>query len=126
MIEIYSSYYSRIKSLDTESILLVQVSQTLPEWFSGEIVNVGKLVAPNWSLINRYKGGQISYAEFSEQYRHQLDSTVDKKKILNEILLLAEERNCQYVVLLCWEKDMEECHRKVLGEWLTDEFRYEL
>lgn len=125
-ISIYSSYYARAKSLACEGILYVQVSNTAPDWFPYELLNVSNMVAPTWLLITQYRNGDISFDKFSEQYKQSLNLRISKEEFVNKLYVEAEERNCNTIVLLCWEKEDDKCHRSALGEWLGNNFKYEL
>lgn len=126
-IKVHTSYYAGVRNLPYGKVVFVQVSNTTPDWFDKPLCRLSQNVFPDWSIINQYKSGAISYEAFSERYRETLDTICDRKKLIDELEQLAEERNCTNVVLLCWEKDDKQCHRSVLGEWLKiDNFKGEL
>lgn len=61
-------------------------------------------------LIKRYKGGEVSWAEFKSEYKKSLKG---KEDILRK---LAEESRGETITLLCTEKDPSTCHRSILKE----------
>ena len=126
MIPIYSSYYAKVRSLDVTDAMLVQVSNTKPQWFQQEILNVANLTAPDWSLINRYKSGEINFEQFGEQYIQSLNQKMKRDEFVSKLTEVAEENNYKTIILLCYEKSLNECHRKFLCEWLQDAYLYEL
>lgn len=126
MIPIYSSYYAKVRSLDVTDAMLVQVSNTKPQWFQQEILNVANLTAPDWNLINRYKSGEISFEQFGERYIQSLNQKMKRDEFVSKLTEVAEENNYKTIILLCYEKSLNECHRKFLGEWLQDAYLYEL
>lgn len=126
MIPIYTSYYAKVRSLNVSDMLLVQVSNTKPEWFAYDILNVANITAPSWSLINKYKSGEIGFEEFGEQYLQNLNQKMRKEDFVNKLQQVAEDNNSKMITLLCYEKDINTCHRKFLGDWLGNDYLYEL
>lgn len=126
MIPIYTSYYAKVRSLNVSDMLLVQVSNTKPEWFAYDILNVANITAPSWSLINKYKSGEIGFEEFGEQYLKSLNQKMRKEDFVNKLQQIAEDNNSKMIILLCYEKDINTCHRKFLGDWLENDHLYEL
>lgn len=122
---IYTSYYSKVKSLPLDDMVLVQVSNTVPKWFMNEYIKLSKDVSPEWGLINAYKSGSISKNYFMESYESYLDSKFDKNEILDELTRIADAYQVNTIVLLCYEKDAETCHRTKLGNWLGDSYKGE-
>ena len=61
-------------------------------------------------LIHRWKGGKVTWAVFTSQYKKSLNG---KEAQLRR---LAEEGRKGDVTLLCTEKDAAHCHRSILKE----------
>lgn len=61
-------------------------------------------------LIKKWKGGEVTWAEFSRGYRSSLKG---KEGLLKS---LAAESRKGTVTLLCTEKDPSACHRSILKE----------
>ena len=117
--DLYTSYYTKVLKEETSDCILVQVSNTKPDWFSKELVSLESL-APSWKLINLFKNGVIDMDKFSDDYIRELDSKIDGaviKKALEQMCSLCDVDN---VILVCWEKDYENCHRTPLAQWLED------
>ena len=111
---IYTSYYGKLSRKDVSDVVLVQVSNTKPDWFPHEVVNWSKL-APDWRDINAYREGALPVEMFKERYIGKLNSQYNKDEIISDIYTLMESGN---VILLCWEKTGQVCHREWLSEWL--------
>ena len=123
---IHTSYYSKVRMLPKENTILVQVSNTVPTWFREEYYKLSKDLSPEWGIINAYKCDNISRDCFMSKYRDYLDKHFDKNEILLELSRLAQACNVENVILLCYEKDAESCHRTELGKWLGDFYLGEL
>lgn len=115
--KVYTSYYTKVNRCKIKDrLVLVQVSNTRPQWWEGRIHDLGKLLAPDWSLINAYKNGTITYEAFCEEYKADLSRRVEPTDVVDKLEEIARECGLELVVLLCWEK--EGCHRFALAEWL--------
>lgn len=124
--KIYTSYYSKIKSVSLDDKVLVPVSNTVPDWFNTEYYKTKTNLSPKWDLINLYKNGNVDYKYFSFEYEKYLYEHFEKEEVLQELEQLAERMNVEYIVLLCYEKNAEKCHRSVLGKWLGGSYLGEL
>lgn len=83
-------------------------SQTDDTWLS---------VAPGWKdLLGPYKRGEIDDEEYTRRYMNQLER--GKAKILREYRALTEKHHGRDIVLLCWCKKGNFCHRRLLAAWL--------
>lgn len=108
--EIYTSYFANYKNIP-QDYQCVSVANTkpdslfIPEW---------ELVRPDWSLITSYKNKDITASDLYVYYFKQLD----KNPAHHYIEALRSYSAGRPVVLMCWEKDYNECHRKILSYWL--------
>ncbi len=113
---IFTSYYTRVNNVAVpDNACLIQVSNTKPAWFSKPMLNVSEIVAPSWSLIERYKGGEITFGEFSEEYKKYLLEDHAKRLLSFREVINREsvKHGFNVAVLMCWEK--VNCHRTVLA-----------
>lgn len=113
---IYTSYYARFAKLPkAKDVVGVQVSNSYPKWLDVSLVNMKEL-APNWGLVERWKAGSITEEEFKRVYLQELECKVNKSEVVAKLLDLLNEHDD--VVLLCYEKVGDVCHRHWLAEWL--------
>ena len=124
--KIYTSYYSKIKSISLDDKVLVPVSNTVPDWFNAEYYKTKTNLSPKWDLINLYKNGNVDYEYFSFEYEKYLYEHFEKEEVLEELEQLAERMNVECIILLCYEKNSDKCHRSVLGKWLGGSYLGEL
>lgn len=120
--EIYTSYYAKASRMDLEDCLLVKVSNTQPDWFIHKTHVLTTDVYPDWSLINSYKNGEISYEKFGALYTRQITSHTQPEFILQEVKNLCKIHDKEKVVFLCYEKEIGTCHRLVLAEMVGKDF----
>ena len=69
--------------------------------------------APNWDLVTRMRNGQITEAQYKEEYYELMRSSYRKNKARWQELLNQEE-----VVLVCYCPGGTFCHRYILAEIL--------
>ncbi len=108
--KIYTSYWAKA-SKAPDNALIVCVSNTAPTWYQGYYVRPTVNVYPDWSLINAYKNGIITYEQFCVEYRRNLLGTYEAEFIYHEIENQARLHGKDIVVFTCWEKDPNSCHR---------------
>lgn len=114
--KIYTSYYTKAAKLDEDDFVFVQISLSSPKWFPHNLVKFLSL-APTWDLLNSYKSGEIEFEEQYDKKYYEILNSLDKNKIIVKLNWLKEKTN-KNIVLLCWEKDRNECHRSLLANWL--------
>ena len=108
--EIYTSYFANYKNIPQE-YQCISVANTkpdslfIPEW---------ALVRPAWNLVQHLKSKTIAFNDFAYYYSRQLET----KPASYYIEALRHYSTGRPVVLMCWEKDYNECHRKILSYWL--------
>lgn len=80
----------------------VTVDRTIPE------------LAPSGDLLRRYKNGAVSEDGYRAEYRAQLEALGPEtvSRLING--------NGRKVILLCWERAIDFCHRHILAEWLNE------
>lgn len=69
-------------------------------------------LAPSRDLFTKLKGGMISNAEYTIEYRRDVLNKLDPVKVAQELGSDA--------VLLCWEAPGEFCHRRLVAAWLEE------
>ncbi|MBQ9041445.1 MAG: DUF488 family protein [Eggerthellaceae bacterium] len=98
---IYTSYWGRVKALEKFGIEPVAISRGRPKgWFGRSIESL----CPSWQML------RLPVDEFYRRYDEQLART-DPAEVVRE---LGDED----VALLCWEKEIGECHRHRVVDWL--------
>lgn len=115
---IYTSYYKKMEDVGP-AYLLIQVSNTKPKWFPWGVWVLPE-VYPDWEYVKGLKDGSISESEFESAYREKL-SRLNRDSILRIIKEIVDFTGNEDVMLLCWEKSGDFCHRTILAEWLGND-----
>ena len=111
MIEFYTSYFGNYKNIPQE-YQCFSIANSKP---SG--INIPRLeeAVPKWSYVKSFKSNEISWQLFSDMYLNRL--------IQKHYNFDFEERLSKYdtkLVFLCWEKDVNKCHRSIFAKYLEN------
>jgi Active DUF488-N3 subclade len=100
-------------------------NEEAPTKHDGEPVGISRGV-PRWRLPYRYRMlrllaptretfGLKDTDDFAEQYVARLEE-IGLEKIISDLARIGEKNCDRPLVLLCWEKPSEFCHRHLLGD----------
>lgn len=79
-----------------------------------------KGLAPSAKLLQQYKDKQINEANFKTTYLNELENKYGERKqdMVNYLKDISQEQD---VILCCYEKTGNFCHRYILADWLRPE-----
>lgn len=110
-IKIYTSYYAMYKHINP-MFQCVSIANSKPQSL---LIPKIKELAPHWSLVKSYKNNEISRILFESMYMQHLIQNVGETKLRSLLLNLQNPD----IVLMCYEKDHNECHRVVLANYIN-------
>ena len=118
---VYTSYFAKADSIKA-NFLLTGIVVSTPEWWQG--LNYNKL-APPVELLHFYKehsrSGDIPKEKLEKYYlNYYVDKVLnrlDPETVYSELENMAKSRNKDGIVLLCYEKSSEFCHRHIIRDW---------
>lgn len=108
---IYTSYYAVMGKIPN-NVMKVSISKGIPYWYQGK--SYYKL-APRWETVKKYKDGG-SWDEYVKEYYETVLDKLNPVEVYSELLRL---NNGGDVVLLCYEKASDNCHRHIIADWLN-------
>lgn len=123
---VYLTYYANADKI--ENCYKVAISRWLPKSIKkctkiydsnqkGVYVHIPQF-APEEDFLSSYKVGDIDIAtmlsEFDLHMRELLNYDIAIKRLVNDICLFIDKGN--NVAFVCYEKDSDLCHRKIIGE----------
>ena len=118
MTRIYTSYFANWRNFP-EGSLKVGITRFPPDYWKDKI-NIAAL-APSADLLRQYKDKQIDEYIFAVQYKYQLR---DRGLSPNGIRVILEQiANGRDIVLCCYERPDEFCHRHILAGWLGEDVK---
>lgn len=119
MIQIYTSNYAKARKMDTTKFLLVSISIFAPKGWKGMHVTG---FAPTLTLLNKYHQG-LSTQEYETEYRKHI-TRLNNMHALFE--MMARKAHGRDIVLLCYEKEGEFCHRHILSDMVYEKYGYRI
>ena len=124
---IYTSYFAKIKKFP-ENVVPVAICAKVPDWYTG--ARYLKL-APKYDILMKYKDDH-NEADYIECFNRTTLAGLDPVVVLGELQFLLDifyniklddvlfENPDWHVVLICYEKSGEFCHRHLVAEWLRN------
>jgi uncharacterized protein YeaO (DUF488 family) len=119
---IYTASFESYRLQKTANLAGVSIARRVPAWFKPPrwIVRECKTLAPRAFFDKAVRGEARDFAwqNFVEYYLRQLErlDAFEMLRALREKVNRGEE-----IALLCWERDPEYCHRRLVGDWLERE-----
>ncbi len=109
-IKLYVSHFGKYKQLKAAGVAVVSIARFNPKW-AKDLEGWCTSLAPTGDMIKLPVG---------EEYDRRFKEILAKR---NPHTMYAEisKRNPRHemVALCCYEKDWNECHRKLVAEWFT-------
>lgn len=115
--DIYTGYYAQMKRYRQMGLIPVSIAYLTPQWYDGEVCFE---LAPSRTLLKRWKQGEITEEEYTKQYLHHLDNDVQWSKVWKKLKQISAKYDGSDLVLCCYEKAGDFCHRHILAEYLTE------
>ena len=111
---IYTSYFSNWRNFPEDSIV-ISITQYAPKGWKGLEL---RSCAPSEGLLHDWKNGSIDEYIFKQRYLMQLNKDSNlRQRIIALLKGLMKEHN-KDIILCCYEKTGDFCHRNILREWL--------
>lgn len=117
---IYASCFANIIKLDKSKYLPVGITIYPPKWFIGHNI---EMVTPSKELLLKWKNKEVDEDTYKIWYINDLES--NKEQIIEYFSLL--NKPCSKgIVLCCYEKSDDFCHRHMFREWLNKNLKLEV
>ena len=120
--ELFTSYWQNPNLVENGEVLPVGISRgTLPGMTRKKKTYDYKrlgLLAPSDGLYDAWKAGEIDEEAYTRIYRTQLER-IGLEKIQAQLTRKAREGD-KPLVLLCFEKPGEFCHRRLFAGWYRE------
>ena len=119
---IYTSYFANLKTLEEHGFYAVSICSKVPQFFEGPNI---ESVAPSKSILYEYKNSQQTDADKEHYKQRYIDEVLciyrfHPEYLINLLAYFSSENNNSDVVLLCYERPEDFCHRHILAEWLNE------
>lgn len=114
---IYTSYFAKLKSLP-ENIIPISICGKAPDWYKGLQY---KKFAPKYGFFMEWKKNHDNdyYIKcFNEQVLDKLNVLTVMRDLI-DLVNSTEDHIGKEIVLICYEKPSDFCHRHLVAEWLN-------
>lgn len=108
----YTGYFANLKSY--KDLIPIAICQYMPKYI-GRMLSYKK-IAPPENLLSGYKQGNISNEGYKNIYRNTVLNCLDARNVLNDLKKISEGHLDQ-IILLCYERPDEFCHRHLFADW---------
>ena len=108
---IYTSYFARCNKLP-KGLVPISIARQAPTGYTGLEY---KTLAPAWDILSEYKQTKDERT-YIQQYNYQL-FLLSADQVVKELKELAQS---DQIILLCYEKPDDFCHRHLVAQWLTE------
>lgn len=116
---IFTSNFAKAKSLDHSKYLVVAISRYVPKGYSG----VRELrFAPSRQLLMSYKKG-LSTDIYTQLFFNELRNKESVYSVFKDLARLSNGRD---IVLCCYEKPGDFCHRRLIADFVLSNWNYEI
>lgn len=111
---IYTSYFAKLSKLPS-NITPIAICGKSPEWYKG--IQYKKL-APKWSFFSVWKQTHDN-EYYIKHFNEEILNTLNVEIVIKELYSLANKSQDEDIVLICYEKPGDFCHRHLVADWLT-------
>ena len=118
--KISTSYISKINKIKELGMVPVSVTRFLPETLKVE--NIPEL-SPETIILFRYKR-ERDVSKCTNSFKLQF-SKLNKEEIIKQLEYISQKNDNADIVLVCYEKKGDFCHRHILAEWLGSDYNIE-
>lgn len=112
---IYTSYFAKINYLP-KNMIPISICAKPPAWYKGLQY---KKLAPPYHVLMEYKE-RHNYNNYIRNYNAQILDKLEANEVVNDLKSLICCSHSKDIVLLCYERPHDFCHRHLVSRWLND------
>lgn len=110
--KIYTSYFAKLRKFPPE-LVPISICAKAPQWYQGLEF---RQLAPTYEILMRWKKNP-NEQEYILEFKKQILSKLNANEIAQNLKMLGNEKD---IVLLCYEKPLDFCHRHLVAKWLRE------
>lgn len=114
--KIYTSYFNKLRSLKDDYIL-ISISRYRPKYIK-PYYRFEEL-APSENLLRLYKHDNLTKREYITKYYNETLGKISSADDIYSRFLKIYEKHKKPILLLCYEKSDDFCHRHIVSNWLN-------
>lgn len=115
----YTGYFAKIKTYEKAGLIPIAICGGIPNWYKGLWY---KKLAPKWSFFNEWKNGTEHKGDNDYYIHHFNNEVLDKLSVslvVEDLQKIANTKDTDKIILMCYEKPGDFCHRHLVADWLT-------
>lgn len=110
---IYTGYYAKLKKYEEVGLIPISIAGKAPEFYKG--VQYRKF-APSWDIFSKWKNGEIDNFQYTERFNKEILGRLNKEEVKQFLNSFKTD-----IILLCYEKSGDFCHRHIVADWIETE-----
>jgi len=120
---IYTSYFGQMKNFPEDAIPIA-ICGGIPNWYEGAWY---KKLAPKWKFFSEWKENHDNDF-YIEHFQEEVLDQLSPGQVLLDLSQIANKRTysgkpTRDIILLCYEKPGEFCHRHLVADWINAWYR---
>jgi uncharacterized protein YeaO (DUF488 family) len=126
MAKLYTTYLANMKKVSRDKMIMVFVARFAPKAMNldnREIVQFTQL-SPSPMLLGDWKKGVITWEVFETRFLEEIENRTLALSTIDVIADKIKNRG-RDICLVCFEKDNNFCHRRILAEYIKDKYGIE-
>ena len=109
---IYTSYFGNLCNIPSD-IVPIAICGKEPDWYKGLCY---KELAPSYDIFSKWKdNGNNDY--YATRFSREILETLDVNEVADRLYGMSNNKD---IVLLCYEKPTDFCHRHLVAKWFID------
>ena len=108
---IFTSYFAKLKNIPS-NIVPISICGKAPDWYKGLQY---KKLAPKYSFFSVWKETHDN-EYYITNFKKEVLEKLDIKNVIAELTKLSDGKD---IVLICYEKPTDFCHRFLVSDWLN-------
>lgn len=113
----YTGYFAKLKSYEEAGLVPVSIAAKAPDWYHGAQY---KKLAPKWSFFSEWKNGSHKGDNdyYMQHFKTEVLDNLDPEQVVKELEGFTGVSRDK-IILICYEKPGDFCHRHLVSMWLT-------
>lgn len=119
MHKLYTTYFAKLKKINFEKPTALLIIMRMPPiaFLKYEGAIHAPELSPKSEMLLNYKRDK-DFDSFTESFNKQIEDNKETVEAIKNIIECLEDKDGNDICLICCEKDMNECHRSILANYI--------
>ncbi len=119
---LYLNYLANIHNTPEKAVIYLIVRIPPKHFNFSQNKNIKHIpqLSPSQNLLYCYKKGEISFSQFKEKFKYEIENRYDMKMAVEK--LVKELNQDKDICLICYEENSNECHRKIIADFIKSKY----